>query len=452
MNKIVYVVHNIDTEGPLNETINATFKRLKSTFNINLKPTLNNLKKLQKKEIFLNGLEKPVANFVSEKRLNFLKNWSDLKKNINIITEDKFRNKLPDSFGNPWIFNWFCMDHVGFNKNNPRQRAMGDHKIYDFYFNLLKEKKACSKDIIQWHYHPLAIKNDLNRTGNTYLNSNNIYNILSKKIIDRNFFPSTFRPGFHTERPDSHWFLEQWIPFDYGNQSSILNKDKDQSDLANGRSGNWQNAPLEWLPYNPDFYDYKKRGSCKRYIARCLNIDARIRSIQKHDIEQAFKEAKIRGHSLLSFTNHDYRDMRAELEDLWKKIILVSGKFKNVKFKYVNAIDGMRNNIKNFKSSIPVNLKCRISYKNTHCKLTVSSSKSIHGTQPYLAIKDKKNNYFWNNFDFINDYKWSFTFDENNIEIDDVKAIGIAANSCFGKTEIINYKLDINKKFKYVLN
>lgn len=33
------------------------------------------------------------------------------------------------------------------------------------------------------------------------------------------WFPLVNRAGMHNERPDSNWFLEQWIPFDASNQS-----------------------------------------------------------------------------------------------------------------------------------------------------------------------------------------------------------------------------------------
>ena len=41
MKKIVYIVHCIDTEGPISENLKTTFKRLKSIFGISLKPTKN---------------------------------------------------------------------------------------------------------------------------------------------------------------------------------------------------------------------------------------------------------------------------------------------------------------------------------------------------------------------------------------------------------------------------
>ena len=55
--KILHIVHCVDTEGPLNETINATFERLKNVFGFNIYQSKKNLSKLQNKEINLNGKE-----------------------------------------------------------------------------------------------------------------------------------------------------------------------------------------------------------------------------------------------------------------------------------------------------------------------------------------------------------------------------------------------------------
>ena len=46
--KILYVVHCVDTEGPLDESLKASFDRLKSIFDIEIEPTEENLKKIQK--------------------------------------------------------------------------------------------------------------------------------------------------------------------------------------------------------------------------------------------------------------------------------------------------------------------------------------------------------------------------------------------------------------------
>ena len=57
MEKIVYVVHSIDTEGPLYESIQATFKRIETYYNIKLEPTKANLEKIRNGQIPLKGKE-----------------------------------------------------------------------------------------------------------------------------------------------------------------------------------------------------------------------------------------------------------------------------------------------------------------------------------------------------------------------------------------------------------
>ena len=107
--KIVYVVHCIDTEGPLYESLNATFERLKDAFGIDLKPSKETLKKLQDKEIDLGSKEtaEAVATLVEPKRLYYNDTWTKIDTMLDNITSAKFRKKHEDSFGGGWIYNWF---------------------------------------------------------------------------------------------------------------------------------------------------------------------------------------------------------------------------------------------------------------------------------------------------------------------------------------------------------
>ena len=47
--KKLYIVHCIDTEGPLNETLEATFERIKHIYHIDLKPNERNTQKTSKR-------------------------------------------------------------------------------------------------------------------------------------------------------------------------------------------------------------------------------------------------------------------------------------------------------------------------------------------------------------------------------------------------------------------
>ena len=436
MEKIVYIVHCIDTEGPLYESLEATFERIKNTFGFELESSNKNIEELRKKKINLFGKEEAVANFLDEDLLNNKSNWEEIRIMLDEITSKKFRDDLKDSFGNGWIYNWFCMDHVGFTGDNPRKRDMGFHKIFDYYIKYLK-KQGNEKDLIQWHFHPISIKKDAHRCGVNYFNSPILTEILARKIIDRKWFPSVFRPGFHTERPDSNWFLEQWIPFDYANQS-IKGGDTNQSDLAKGLFGDWRKAPVEWKVYHPSYEDYQKEGNCRRWIARCLNMKARLRELNEEDVRDAFKRAQLKKPTLLSFTNHDFRDMKKEINHVRDMIKKVSGEFPNIKFKFCNAIEAFRKVIGIQETKNP---KFKIDFKRSEKgkieRIEIRCKKSIFGPQPFFALKTKKGEYLWQNLDFFGKNQWAFTFDFNTIDFDECEKIGIAANSLDGTTEVV---------------
>lgn len=213
MSGTVYIVHCVDTEGPLYETPTVPFEQIKNIFGIEIEPTRENLILLQKGKLDLKGKEENVRNLVDIHRITTKGSWEEIYEMLDVVTSKKYRSKMQDSNGNGWIFNWFCMDHAGFTGTNPRKRDAGYHKIYDKYIELTEQQKA--GDFIGFHYHPLPISGNYNDSGTSYWGGENLNQILTRKVIDRGWFPTAFRPGFHTERPDANWFLEQWIPFDY---------------------------------------------------------------------------------------------------------------------------------------------------------------------------------------------------------------------------------------------
>ena len=286
--KIVYFVHCVDTEGPLYESLTAKFQRVKDIFNINIKVSKENLEKLKLAKIPLQGKEKKIASVLSSHLTNYNSNWKKINNMILRIFSSKFRNSHKDSFGKPWVFNWHCLDHVGY-KTNPRKRTLGYHKISDYYSKVLKKYKYKYEDQIHWHFHPMSTYNEAHRCATSYANSPELYQILCRKIIDRNYFPSVFRAGFQAERPDSNLFLEQWIPFDITNMSSSNNKDLDMSlDFKLGRSGDWRRAPKNWNIYHPSHDDYQKPGNCRRWIGRALNVMNRIGSIDQKEMNRHY--------------------------------------------------------------------------------------------------------------------------------------------------------------------
>ena len=457
MKKIVYIVHCIDTEGPLYESLQAKFDRIKEVFGVKIKPTSKNLRRLREKKISLNGNEEKVANLLSGHLTNYNDTWKKIDKMHSKIFSKNFRNKDKDSYGKNWIFNWHCLDHVGY-KHNPRKREIGYHKIFDHYQEILKKYQNFG-DVIHWHFHPMSTYKEAHRCATSYVNSPELYQILCRRVIERKWFPSVHRAGFQTERPDSNWFLEQWIPFDISNMSTKDTTDIDNSiDHRLGRSGDWRKAPKDWSIYHPDHDDYQNPGNCRRWIGRALNVMNRTASINQKEVDKAFYNARTNGAALLGVAGHDFRNLETEVNYLRNLIKIASKKFKDVEFKYSEASNAFVEMIK-IKGKLkfvpkPIKLKVRY-YKKTKKDvphLTVSTKQGeVFGPQPFLAIQTKSNRFIHDNFDFSKKKGiWHYAFYPDTLPIKDVLKIGIGTSDKFGNTSVTRIKfMNKNKVIFY---
>lgn len=437
-NKIIYICHCIDTEGPLYESLEATFERLETSIGIKIEPTKENLIKIQNQEIDLGGKEK-VASLIADKNLiNYNDTWDKLDNMLDEMMSKTYRDKYLDSFGKGWIYNWFILDHIGY-KTNPRRRDIGYHNIYNHYTAKINEHDSL-QDEINWHFHPMSTYMEANMCATSFVNSPHLYESLAKSIIDLAWFPSAYRAGFHTERPDSHWFLEQWIPFDFSNQAIELNElDKQQIDNSEGRFGDWRRARADWAPYNPSHDDYQTEGSCRRTIFRCLNIGTRMRLLNEEEVEKAFKRADSGLPTILAFTNHDFRDMKNDVENAYKMIIKAAERYPDVKWCNTGAKSAAKK-VLNLENKEGIDITTSFEYEKDRVKITVETSTDTFGPQPFLAIKTFDKKYFTDNFDFqIPRRKWSYTFDENSINFNSIDKIGIATNDLNGTTCIVVY-------------
>lgn len=447
--KIVYIVHSIDTEGPLYESLEAKFERIKDLFGIdNLEITSTNLEKLKNKKIDLKGKEENVAAILNSHLSEYNDSWEKIELMIKKIFSKKFRYQMTDSFDNPWIFNWHCLDHVGY-KANPRKRDLGYFKIFDKYKKFISENYDYN-DRIHWHFHPMSTYNEAHKCASSYVNSPELYQIISRRIIERNWFPVVNRAGFHCERPDSHLFMEQWIPFDLSNMStedySIL---ENSVDFRNGRTGDWRRATTNWEVYQPHHDDYQIPGNCRRWIGRVLNVKNRISSIDQKEMDKAFNQANSGQSALVGVTGHDFRNLGTEVDEVQNFIKNSSIKYPDVKFCFSEASFAFKRmiygNLKEEKIDLDVEF---FNEKGDVPNIRVKTlNGNVFGPQPFLAIKTKSGRFIHDNFDF--DLKkgiWHYAFFSATLPITDIEKIGIASNDKYGNTCIKRLNFDGSNK------
>lgn len=428
--KIVYIVHCVDTEGPLYESLEETFARLKYIYGIELDPTRSTLEKIQKGCLDLGGKEHEIKRMFAAPLLEYKEEWSRIDEMLKEIMSNSFRNEIPDSYGRGWVYNWHCVDHVGYSINK-RRKDIGIHNIFDHYTELLRDPSC--QDLIHWHFHPISHHKISHYQTSGYINQTYLHEILCRRIIDKNWFPSVNRSGFHIERPDIHWFLEQWIPFDLSNLST--EQSDEQDDLSGGRFHDWRRSPKDWRIYHPDHDDYQKEGSCRRAIGRCLNIGTRHSLLTETEMEKAFERADRGQPTLMAFTNHDFREMRSDLREIKKRIQSVSKRYSDVRYKYSDARQAFveilyRNKAKNNNHSFQVKLD---KITNDRYRLGIKFVGQNFCPQPYLAVKTSEGRYYHDNLDFEKPFlEWTYTFDRQTLPLSAIDTIAVATNDIYG--------------------
>ena len=437
MSNTLYFVHCIDTEGPLHESVTATFERLKAIFNLDLEPSAALLRRLQAGEVDLGGLERAVQKVVDPHLLAYNDTWDQVDAMLARIMAPAFRNQVPDSADGGWIYNWFCVDHVGYG-DNPRRRDLGYHNVFDHYQTILGET-ASPQDGLYFHFHPHGFRHEAHRCAtHWWATSDSLFQILCRRVIERRWFPAAHRPGFHVIRPDSHWFLEQFIPFDYSSQAMAQTADDAaQFGLQAGRLGDWRRAAATWEPYHPSADDYQLPGNCRRWIARCLNVGTRFRLITEAEVRQAFQEAREGKPVILSVTDHDFRDMAPDVDIMRGLLQKVARDFPDVLLVYADAVDAMRRALR-----LPAQPPCELDITLTAVDssshvMVVESQTPTFGPQPWLALKTATGTYHHDNFDIdVPFHRWQYVFDSDTFSVQALSAVGVAANNAFGVSTV----------------
>ena len=435
--KNVYIVHAVDTEGPLYESTKETFKRAYELFGIKIKnKTSANFEKLKKGLGYSDKKKKEIQRVFNSHLINYNTSWPMIKKMLAKISSSNFRQSIVDDTKNEYVLTWHCVDHVNY-KFNPRKRTIGYGKIFKFYKDHIA--KSETRDKLGFHFHPMSIYQEAHRNATLWQRSDNLYQILCRRIIDEKWFPVANRAGFHVERPDSHLFLEQYIPFDLSNTNKMAKKSKDDAGAASG--WDWRRAPNKWEIYSPSHDDYQINGKCRRYIGRVLSINNRTESVDQTEVNKAFQRANNGKNTLLAVSSHDFRNIEAEILEFYSYIKKAKKKYPKVKYYFTDTVSGFQKTL-NITNPKKKQIKLKI-YRISKTKFRIKAIQGkVFGPQPFLAIKFKNNRYLHDNLDFgLKKNEWFYTLGPDSVRVEDVKIIAVGAADIKGNFHTTQIKL-----------
>jgi hypothetical protein len=443
---IVHIVHHVDTEGPLCEPLSELFDRIEKTLHVpvELAPTRENLRLLQSPDhVFRDpDTDALLKKIIAPHLLQFKGSWAAVEEMLDRILQPEYRNRFRDSFGAGWVYNWHVLEHVGFD-TNPRHRAMGYLTVFNFYRDKLKATGS-TRDSVQWHFHPVPFNRAAHISATSYLNScRELLQVMCRRLLDANWFPVVNRAGFHTVRPDSNWWLEQWMPFDASSQA-METEGEAFADNVNGRFGDWRGAPHDWSLYHPDLYDWRRKGTMKRTIARCLNMNTRFRNITGAEFEKAFQLAERTGRDVyVGFTNHDFREMSVEMEMVFGLLHRAAAKFPGIPFKFNDTIAAFQACLGYGREEVQRDaLDLQLKLDGPTLSVSVVRGE-LFGAQPFLALKTRTGTYHTDNFDFgpPGSGVYYYTLDALTFEPGQLAELAVAANDRFGNTCIRRLRL-----------
>ncbi len=174
---------------------------------------------------------------------------------------------------------------------NPRRRDMGYHNVFDHYRERPARDRLVRRTALHFHYHPHNFRREAHRCAtHWWASSDSLGQILSRRVIDRRWFPAANRPGFHVIRPDSHWFLEQFVPvrlLQPGHGAAEADGCA-QAGLDGGRWGDWRRAPATWEPYHPAHDDYQDAGRLPSLDRPLPQRRHPVPAADESDVRQAF--------------------------------------------------------------------------------------------------------------------------------------------------------------------
>jgi hypothetical protein len=358
----------------------------------------------------------------------FMDKWDDIKDSLHEITSEEFRSKNKDSFGNTFKLNWFIMDFTGF-KTNPKERICEYNNTYDNIKSL-----STDVDSFHWHYHQPPKSGAGDQWSDSWSSSKEHYNILGRRIIDRQDFPEAYRAGGTIEDNKCSLWLEENIMIDYSNRVSNRSYKTD-----NIFDFNWFSAPSHWGYYRPDSENFLKHGNMRRYIVKSVDLESRLHRLNQADVNNCFRIAKETNQPIiLSYFSHDHRDMRKETKNVIYMIKEASKKY-NIDYCWSDALKAVQycENIK------PVKVKIGIEKIKSSNTIRVYFDKEIYQKNPFIYIKNKKGNIRYIKKELVHVPNCPYYLACTNVNIqphDDM--IGVACTSLSGDKSVLVKKIN----------
>jgi SAM-dependent methyltransferase len=301
-----------------------------------------------------------------------LPSWEALDRAVDKLFDESFRLRHKDPHGGSLRFGWFFLTWTGF-ATNPRGRALGYHSVRDHYLARWRDALERWGDEQCWHYHQPPASGIGNEWGLDWSVSREYERILSRQLLDREWWPAAFRAGGTIMGAEASRWVDSWFPVDYTNRAPV----------SVPGIAEWSGGVPEWRLYHPSVEDPRVAGTGHRLMARCLDLRTGAYVLQEADVVEAFERARAGDPAVLSCFEHDYRDIEGRLDEFAEIVTSVAARYDDVDWRFAAPVEAVRGYL-----GAPRQRPLALEALEVGDDVRIWSSEPVHQSLPWIAVDD----------------------------------------------------------------
>jgi SAM-dependent methyltransferase len=302
---------------------------------------------------------------------DLLGTWDAVDAAVDKLFDRTFRARHPDCAGGGLKIGWFFLTWTGFTAN-PRERAFGYHAVRDHYLERWGELLRDFGDEQHWHYHHPPVSGVGNEWGLDWCVGDEYARILSRQALERQWFPACYRAGGTIMDERSSRWVDAWFPVDYSNRAP----------LEVPGFVDWSSGVAEWGLYHPSPEEFRSPGSGRRRMARCLDLQTDLHSLDESDVTEAFDRARSGKPALLACFDHDYRDIATRVDAFRELVGSVASRYPAVRWRYAAPLDAVRRYL-----DVPAPARLELDVAHHRGVVHVQASAPLFQSIPWLAVR-----------------------------------------------------------------
>jgi hypothetical protein len=297
--------------------------------------------------------------------------WERVDACMDKLFAPEFRERHPDPQGGLLRIGWFFLTWTGF-RTNPRNRPFGYHRVRDHWLDRWGEGMVRYGDEHCWHYHHPPESGIGNEWGLDWTRFREYEQIVSRQILEREWFPACFRAGGTILDGLSSRWVDAWFPFDYSNRAP----------RAIEGLIDWSAGIDRWTVYHPDPEDFRRPGAGRRRMGRSLDRRSWVHELTQEDVDAAFAQAAYGRPAILSCFDHDSRDIAAGVDGYRAMVADAARRHPEVPWRYAGPVEAMRNFL-----DVPGPSTLELEASVVDGDLFMRSSEPIFQSMPWLALR-----------------------------------------------------------------